>query len=61
MAVPNEDAPFNMFERATSVSVRSENSQTAQDYIESQLALEAEAKEVLPYVGDIHLISVKQL
>ncbi|KIW05744.1 uncharacterized protein PV09_03600 [Verruconis gallopava] len=40
------------FERAGSVSQASETSQTAQEFISSQLQLEAEAREVLPYQFD---------
>ncbi|KAK7533098.1 putative metaphase-anaphase transition protein [Phyllosticta citribraziliensis] len=38
--------------RSNSISQASENSQTAQDFINSQLQLEADAREVLPYQFD---------
>ncbi|KAK8151176.1 hypothetical protein BKA80DRAFT_212205 [Phyllosticta citrichinensis] len=38
--------------RSNSISQASENSQTAQDFINSQIQLEADAREVLPYQFD---------
>lgn len=44
--------PPESLRRTTSTSLSSETSQTAQDYIASQLRLEADAREALPYQFD---------
>lgn len=38
-------------DRRESISQRSEDSQTAADFIRDQMQLEADAREALPYVG----------
>lgn len=48
---PHETANGGL-ERSSSMSQASENSQTAADYISSQLQLEADAREALPYQFD---------
>ncbi|KAK3707017.1 hypothetical protein LTR37_012349 [Vermiconidia calcicola] len=45
-------APTNAIQLSDSASQASEHSQTAQDYIASQLSLEADAREALPYQFD---------
>lgn len=48
-----EQPPVNgALKRTSSISAASESSQTAREYIASQLSLEAEAKEALPYQFD---------
>lgn len=47
MAANTADAPR---ERRESMSQRSENSQTAADFLRDQMQLEADAREALPYV-----------
>ncbi|CAK4034301.1 related to metaphase-anaphase transition (Mlo2) [Lecanosticta acicola] len=46
------DPPANGLHRVPSMSQTSETSQTAQEYIASQLSLEADAREALPYQFD---------
>ncbi|KAF2671182.1 hypothetical protein BT63DRAFT_385665 [Microthyrium microscopicum] len=56
--------PQAKLNRSNSISQASENSQTAQEFINSQLELEAEAREALPYQFDQctrHLGSIRQL
>lgn len=49
----DEQQPSNgLLKRTSSISAASESSQTAREYIASQLSLEAEAKEALPYQFD---------
>ena len=50
--IPSQDQPDDGLNRINSISQASENSQTAADYISSQLRLEADAREALPYQFD---------
>ncbi|CZT14569.1 related to metaphase-anaphase transition protein (Mlo2) [Ramularia collo-cygni] len=53
MASDEQQVPPNRsVKRASSITAASESSQTAREYIASQLSLEAEAKEALPYQFD---------
>jgi E3 ubiquitin-protein ligase UBR7 len=50
--IPSQEQPNDALDRTNSISQASENSQTAADYISSQLRLEADAREALPYQFD---------
>ena len=49
----NGDAEAGSRPRRESLSQRSEDSQTAADFIRDQMQLEADAREALPYVGTL--------
>ncbi|KAM0714244.1 hypothetical protein Q7P37_010031 [Cladosporium fusiforme] len=49
---PSQEQLNSSLKRTSSMSQASENSQTAADYISSQLRLEADAREALPYQFD---------
>lgn len=50
--MPSQDPANGGLKRSSSMSQASESSQTAADYISSQLQLEADAREALPYQFD---------